>query len=276
MSPKLRWKDRILDVVIFAVLGLLVFDGYSRATNYFSRTPTLGVELPLIVFCAFIAILYPFRIHTRAVWIFLAPLSLFVAPVIGAHLFHRLRFAPGLQEQLKIMEIPIFLFLFVAFCIVWLIPAYFGWQLRRPREQSQGRSADLKELFVMTAIVCVMLILFREAFDLESLTARPRAQSWQLLSAFAIRQFLVYGICIWVGLTFHWSICILVACFAVGVESYFEWLSLSRIQFAGYAPRTLWSVAESRIWNVGSVLALVAAVRVAGYRIQRDTQLVPR
>ena len=228
----------------------------------------MGFELPLLVFCAFIGILYPFRIHTRVVWMLLAPISLLVAPLFGAHLYHRLKYAPGLEDQFKVMDVHFFAFLFCMFCIVWLIPGFVGWQLRRPGEKRIGRSADLRELFVMTAIVSVMLILFRGAFDFQSLSAGAQAPTLQLLSIFAIRHFVVYGLCIWTGLTFHWSVCLLVACFAVGVESYFDWLALSQTQIRGIR-NTFWNVAESRIWNAGIVLALVAAIRVAGYRIQR-------
>ena len=208
------------------------------------------------------------RDSTRVVWMLLAPISLLVAPLFGAHLYHRLKYAPGLEDQFKVMDVHIFAFLFCMFCIVWLIPGFVGWQLRRPGEKRIGRSADLRELFVMTAIVSVMLILFRGAFDFQSLSAGAQAPTLQLLSIFAIRHFVVYGLCIWTGLTFHWSVCLLVACFAVGVESYFAMYS-QRIQITGFPPRPFWNYAERHIWNAGIVLALVAAIRVAGYRIQR-------
>lgn len=270
MASKLHWKDRILDFVIFAVIGLLFYQGYHRASGgYFNPGAKLGIEYPLLLLCAFVTIFYPFRIHTRAVWILLAPLSLFAAPLFGAHAFHRLRFAPGLEQQFKVLEIQVYALLFIAFCIAWLIPGAFGWQLTRPGVKRLGRNADLRELFTMTAIVAVMLILFRDAFDLEELSTGTKGITMRLLTWFAFKQFALFGICIWLGLTFHWSICLMVTSFAVGVQSYFDWRALSNVQLAGTIRRSYWDVFESRVWNVGVLLLVVMAIRIAGYRIAR-------
>lgn len=214
---------RFVDGIILFVMIFLFWQGYS--TDSYGRfglrryDPTSTLLVPI----AFVCVLYPFRVHTRLLWGTMMPISLFVAPILGAQARTRLTIAPGREPEIELVEICIRLLLFGGLVLAWLVPVAFGFQIEQKRQKHEvPRTASLSELILLTSLFCVTLILIRQTISFHT-TFSIGDFSWLLLFHKVVFLFLMYGSLLWLGFHCRWHYAIVLPLLGFFCACFYQW-----------------------------------------------------
>ncbi len=169
ISPIVDLRSRLIDICLLTAIATLFATGVlsdTRTGTYAYRAGfESSIQCTFIVCVGLLGVFFPFRVHTRVLWLLLAPLTVISVPILGLLVRRKLRTAPGLQLQLPTAEFYGFEIIctFLAAVLVCLLVNVVGWRLSSQRKNT--RTAELTELFVLTAIVGCLLVLFRDAMN---------------------------------------------------------------------------------------------------------------
>ncbi len=124
---------------------------------------------------SFVAVFYSFRVFTRAIWLVLAPLSVWFAILLGIVLFVGLNTAPAFDstyysQRYVSCTVPATVFAYLLPLLIWLAVFQFGWRLKRVGQCTTPRAVHLKELLALTGVVGAATALAQNSLHLENVT----------------------------------------------------------------------------------------------------------
>ncbi len=277
-------KSRIADFAIIFVVSVLCYEGYTKS-HFFSYTRD-SVSVPLVFLGGCIAALYPFRPHNRILWLITVPFGVTILPLIGYNVHMRLTAAPGHEMPSSVATLLPTVLLFLIATIIWLPPAFFGWRLRcETADEDASRTMGLKELFAITGIMCVLLVLFRDSFAVGAESqSRPMYTALAVMSFFNQPENWLFLILVGAGLFFDWRLAVGIALVSFVASSMLEWHldhlanvnATRRLQLSGIigtpistASTPYVSIAFRHAWQLTVLVIAIVMGRLAGYRIRR-------
>lgn len=164
--------QRAVDLLLIAQYTFLVLLGYFycyNASRYAFFYPCL---LPPLMLASFVGVFYPFRVFTRAIWLVLAPLSVWFSILFGIILFVRLNTAPAFRSTYYTQSyvsytVPATVFIYLLPLLVWLAVFQFGWRLQKVGQRITSRAIQLKELLALTGVVGAATVLAQSSLQPE-------------------------------------------------------------------------------------------------------------
>ena len=288
-----RLQSRLLDITILLVVATLFYEGYAK--SHFFGYERYSVLDPILILSAFIAAFYPFRPHTRVLWLIVVPFAAAVIPMMGFNVHMRLNSAPGHEIPSSIANLVLAYALFLISTIICLAPAFLGWTLRHGKHKvATRRTMGLQELFALTGIACVLMILFRDSFATNSEPSPIAMNRLVTLPSILLRPaYWLFFVFIAAGFYFNWRAVVAIWLLVFAGVSMYEWhvaheaalASMRQMQAAGFKssdPQFIsqyqtpyWRVARFHAWQLTVLVGAICAGRVLGYRLVYDRRSQP-
>lgn len=152
--------SRLMDC-LFVACGVVLFCAGYQADDALSDYRLLVTP---IVLSAFWGVFYPFRFHARLLWILCIPFLVAALPWLGSELRAALGSPEGRSARPEASS-PETLVLYCMALVAWASIYLAGWRLCF--DGNTIRTSSLKDLFALSSVFCVFMVICRDAFDVS-------------------------------------------------------------------------------------------------------------